>query len=328
MSKKIKTAVTELLGIEYPIIQGCMQWIARAPLVAAVSNAGGLGIISSSTFSDKEALREEIKAVKALTDKPFAVNLTLMPSLVVPDYMGYIQVCAEEKVKIIETAGRPPKDDILAAIKGAGIILMHKCTTVKHALKAQSIGADLVIADGCECAGHPGENDITTMVLTPACVNALDIPVIAAGGIGTGRQTAAALMLGAQGVYLGTRFLESSECPILPAVKEHLAKSATEMVTCVLLRSFKKSTRMYNSAVAKKVLAKEAEKCKFEDIREYVAGSTACKMFFENGDIDGTGVICVGETIGLIDEVVTCEEKINSMMDECLRSIEGIAKSN
>ena len=139
---------------------------------------------------------------------------------------------------------------------------------------------------------------------------------------------AAALILGAQGVYLVTRFLESSECPVLPAVKEHLAKSATEMDTCVLLRSFKNSTRMYNSTVAKKVLAKEAEKCKFEDIREYVAGSTACKMFFENGDIDGTGVICVGETIGLIDEVVTCEEIINSMMDECLRSIEGIATSN
>ena len=183
MAKTIKTAVTEKLGIEYPIIQGCMQWIARAPLVAAVSEAGGLGIISSSTFRDKEALREEIRAVKAMTSKPFAVNLTLMPSLVVPDYMGYIQVCAEEGVRIIETAGRPPKDDMVAAIKGAGITLIHKCTTVKHALKAQSIGADMVVADGCECAGHPGENDITTMVLTPACVAALDIPVIAAGGI-------------------------------------------------------------------------------------------------------------------------------------------------
>ena len=237
MAKTIKTAVTEKLGIEYPIIQGCMQWIARAPLVAAVSEAGGLGIISSSTFRDKEALREEIRAVKAMTSKPFAVNLTLMPSLVVPDYMGYIQVCAEEGVRIIETAGRPPKDDMVAAIKGAGITLIHKCTTVKHALKAQSIGADMVVADGCECAGHPGENDITTMVLTPACVAALDIPVIAAGGVGTGRQMAAALMLGAEGVYLGTRFLESAECPVLPSVKEHLAKNANEMDTCILLRS-------------------------------------------------------------------------------------------
>lgn len=284
MSNKITTEITEKLGIEYPIIQGCMQWIARAPLVAAVSNAGGLGIISSSTFRDKEALREEIRAAKALTNKHFAVNLTLMPSLVVPDYMGYIQVCAEENVKIIETAGRPPKDDMLAAIKAAGITLMHKCTTVKHALKAQSIGADIVIADGCECAGHPGENDITTMVLTPAVVEALDIPV-------------------------------------LPSVKEHLAKNATEMDTCVLLRSFKNSTRMYYSPVAQIVLDNEANKCKFEDIREYVAGSTACKMFFENGDVDGTGVICLGETIGLINEVLSCEEIITSMMDECISTM-------
>lgn len=321
MAKTIKTAVTEKLGIEYPIIQGCMQWIARAPLVAAVSEAGGLGIISSSTFRDKEALREEIRAVKAMTSKPFAVNLTLMPSLVVPDYMGYIQVCAEEGVRIIETAGRPPKDDMVAAIKGAGITLIHKCTTVKHALKAQSIGADMVVADGCECAGHPGENDITTMVLTPVCVAALDIPVIAAGGVGTGRQMAAALMLGAEGVYLGTRFLESAECPVLPSVKEYLAKNANEMDTCILLRSFKNSTRMYNSSVAQKVLAEEKRGCEFTDIREYVAGTTACKMFFENGDVDGTGVICLGETIGLINEVLSCKEIIDSMMDECTQTI-------
>ena len=229
MKKQIKTKVTELLGIEYPIIQGCMQWIARAPLVAAVSEAGGLGIISSSTFQNKEDLRSEIQKVRELTSKPFAVNLTLMPSLVVPDYNGYIQICKEEGVKVMETAGRPPQEDMVAAIKDAGMILIHKCTTVKHALKAQSIGADMVVADGCECAGHPGENDITTMVLTPACIQALDIPVIAAGGIGTGRQMAAALMLGAGAVYLGTRFLLSEECPVMSSVKEYLAKNATEM---------------------------------------------------------------------------------------------------
>ena len=155
MKKQIKTKVTELLGIEYPIIQGCMQWIARAPLVAAVSEAGGLGIISSSTFQNKEDLRSEIQKVKELTSKPFAVNLTLMPSLVVPDYNGYIQICKEEEVKVMETAGRPPQEDMVAAIKDAGMILIHKCTTVKHALKAQSIGADMVVADGCECAGIP-----------------------------------------------------------------------------------------------------------------------------------------------------------------------------
>ena len=163
MTSTIKTAVTEMLGIEYPIIQGCMQWIARAQLVAAVSEAGGLGMISSSTFQNAEDLRKDIRLVKEKTSKPFAVNLTLMPSLVVPDYAGYIRVCREEGVKVMETAGRPPKEDMVKAIKDAGMVLIHKCTTVKHALKAQSIGADMVVADGCECAGHPGENDITTM---------------------------------------------------------------------------------------------------------------------------------------------------------------------
>jgi len=321
MAKQIKTKVTEMLGIEYPILQGCMQWIARAPLVAAVSEAGGLGIISSSSFQTAEDLRAEIKLVKEKTSKPFAVNLTLMPSLAVPDYFGYIRVCKEEGVTVMETAGRPPKDDMVAAIKDAGMILIHKCTTVKHALKAQSIGADMVVADGCECAGHPGENDITTMVLTPACVKALDIPVICAGGVGTGRQMAAALMLGAEGVYMGTRFLESAECPVLPKVKDYLAEHATEMDTAVLLRSYVNSTRMYNSEVAKRVLAKEAQKLPFEEVREDMAGVTACKMFFENGDVEGTGTISLGQTIGLIDSVPTCKEIIDSMMAECVASL-------
>lgn len=321
MTSTIKTAVTEMLGIEYPIIQGCMQWIARAQLVAAVSEAGGLGMISSSTFQNAEDLRKEIRLVKEKTCKPFAVNLTLMPSLVVPDYAGYIRVCREEGVKVMETAGRPPKEDMVKAIKDAGMVLIHKCTTVKHALKAQSIGADMVVADGCECAGHPGENDITTMVLTPRCVEMLDIPVIAAGGIGTGRQMAAALMLGGEGVYLGTRFLLSQECPVLPAVKNYMAENATEMDTIILLRSFTNSTRMFKSEVAKRVYAKEQEHCEFKDVQEDVAGKTACKMFFENGDIMGTGTICMGQTAGLIHDVPTCREIIEGMMKECVESL-------
>lgn len=321
MEKVIKTAVTDLLGIRYPIIQGCMQWISRAPLVAAISEAGGLGIISSSSLQTAEELRAEIKLVKEKTDKPFAVNLTLMPSLAVPDYFGYIRVCKEEGVKVMETAGRPPKDDMVKAIKDAGMILIHKCTTVKHALKAQSIGADMVVADGCECAGHPGENDITTMVLTPCCVQALTIPVITAGGVGTGRQMAAALMLGAEGVYLGTRFLLSQECPVLTEVKEYLAKNSTEMDTTILLRSFTNSTRMYNSDVAKRVLAKEAAGCEFKDVQEDMAGKTACKMFFENGDVNGTGTICIGQTTGLLHDVPTCQEIIDNLMSECITSL-------
>lgn len=321
MNKQIKTAVTEKLNIQYPIVQGCMQWISRAPLVSAVSEAGGLGLLSSSTFSTAEDLRQEIHLIKEKTSKPFAVNLTLMPSLVVPDYEGYIRVCAEEGVKVMETAGRPPKPDMVEKIKDAGMVLMHKCTTVKHALKAQSLGADIIVADGCECAGHPGENDITSMVLTPRCVEELDIPVILAGGVSTGRQMAAALMLGAQGVYMGSRFLLTKECPVLNQVKQHLAENATEMDTIILLRSFVNSTRMYKSPVAQRVYDMEQKGCEFKDVAADVAGKTACKMFFENGDVENCGVICIGQTGGLIHSVVSVKEVIDGMMKECVESL-------
>lgn len=321
MKKNIKTAITEKLGIEYPIIQGCMQWIATAELVGAVSEAGGLGILSSSTFATADDLQQEIRKIKAMTDKPFAVNLTLMPSLVVPDYAGYIRVCIEEGVKVMETAGRPPKEDMVKQIKDAGMILMHKCTTVKHALKAQSIGCDMVVADGCECGGHPGENDITTMVLTPSCVEALDIPVICAGGVATGRQMAAALMLGAEGVYMGSRFLLSDECPVLPQVKEYLAEKVTEMDTIICLRSFTNSTRMYKSSVTKSVVEREASGCEFKDVAEDMSGKTACKMFFENGDVENCGAICMGQTGGLIHSVKPVKTIIDEMMTECCETL-------
>lgn len=248
-----------------------------------------------------------------------------MPSLVVPDYAGYIRVCAEEGVKVMETAGRPPKDDMVRAIKDAGMVLIHKCTTVKHALKAQSLGADMVVADGFECAGHPGENDLGTMVLTPRCVEALDIPVICAGGVSTGRQMAAALMLGAEGVYMGTRFLLSEECPVLPAVKNYLVEHANEMETILLLRSFQNSTRMYKSEVAKRVFAKEQAGCEFKDVAEDMAGKTACKMFFENADVENCGVICCGQTSGLIHDVLPVQTIIGQMMHECEATIAKFA---
>lgn len=321
MNKVIKTALTEKLGIKYPIIQGCMQWISRAPLVAAVSEAGGLGLLSSSTFPDAEALRAEIHLIKEKTDKPFAVNLTLMPSLVVPDYEGYIRVCAEEGVKVMETAGRPPKPDMVDKIKSAGMLLIHKCTTVKHALKAESLGADMIVADGCECGGHPGENDITSMVLTPRCIEELHIPVILAGGVSTGRQMAAALMLGADGVYMGTRFLLTKECPVLDKVKQYLANNATEMDTILLLRSFTNTTRMYKSKVAQRVYDMEQKGCEFKDVQADVAGKTACKMFFENGDVENCGVICMGQTGGLIHEVLSVKEVIEGMVTECIEKL-------
>lgn len=321
MGKVIRTKVTEMLGIKYPIVSGGMQWIANAGLVAAVSEAGGLGIMASSTCPTAEDLRTEIRKVKALTDKPFAVNLTFMPSRVMPDYDGYIRVCVEEGVKVMETSGRPASEERIKTMKEAGMILIHKCTTVKHALKAQSLGMDMVVADGFECAGHPGENDIGTIVLTPRCVEELDIPIITAGGISTGRQMAAALMLGAEGIYMGSRFLLTKECPVLDSVKQYLAENATEMDTIILLRSFKNSTRDYRSNVAKRIYEKEQEGCTFEDIAEDISGAAARKMFYENGDVENCGTICIGQTGGLIHSVVTVKEAIDEIMSECIASL-------
>jgi nitronate monooxygenase len=201
------------------------------------------------------------------------------------------------------------------------MVLIHKCTIVKHALKAQSLGADMIVADGCECAGHVGENDIGTMVLTPRCVEALDVPVITAGGISTGRQMAAALMLGAQGVYMGSRFLLSEECPVLPAVKNYLAENSTEMDTILLLRSYTNTTRMYRSEVAKRVFEKEKTGCEFKDVAEDMAGRTACRMFYENGDVEHCGTICIGQTGGLIHSVQPVGTIIEDIMDECRRTM-------
>ena len=321
MNTHIKTAATEMLGIEYPIMQGCMQWIAKAELAAAVSEAGGLGIISSSTFFTAEDLRGEIKKAREKTDKPFAVNITFLPASFEPDFDGYIRVCIEEGVKIIETAGRLPSEERIAKIKGAGIIWIHKCTIVKHALKAQNAGCDMIVADGFECAGHPGENDIGSMVLTPSMIQALNIPVITAGGVGTGRQMAAALMLGAAGVYLGTRFLLTEECPVLDAVKKNIAEKATEMDTALMLRSYTNTTRVYKTNMTKSVIERERAGAKFPEVAGDINGAKVREMFFETGDVENSAYICVGETVGLIHDILPVKDAIESMMAECVETI-------
>lgn len=321
MQKVIKTVVTERLGIKYPIISGTMQWISRAELVAAVSNAGCLGILSSATFAEVEELRAEIRKVKVLTDKPFAVNMTFLPSLIVQDREAQLRCIAEEGVKIIETSGLIPADNLIKIIKDNNMTWIHKCTIVKHALKAQRSSCDMVVADGFECAGHPGENDIGSVVLTPAFVQALDVPVISAGGFGTGRQMAAAFMLGADAVYMGSRFCLSKECPILDQVKEYIAQNVTEMDTGLALRSFRNTSRYYNSNVVKEVIAKEKAGCTFEDVREAVSGVMAKKMFYENGDINNCGTICIGQVAGLLHEVMSCEEIAESLMKECVETL-------
>jgi len=315
---QIKTRVTEMLGIKYPILQGCMQWFATADLAAAVSNAGGLGIISSATFKTAEDLRMEIRRCKEMTDKPFAVNISLFPSLNPVGYTEHIKVAAEEGVKIIETAGRAPTDYI-EQIKAAGMICIHKCVAVKHALKAQSIGCDMVVIDGYEAAGHIGELDTATMVLTPAAVDALDIPVITAGGIADGRGLAAALMLGAEAGYMGSRFFMTQECPAVAAVKEEMTKYG-ELDTYIALRPFRNSTRFVKNELMVDVITKEKAGEQFDTIGPLVAGYRTKDLCTGDRPLADASV-CIGECIGNIHDVPTVAELIERTMAQCEKQL-------
>ncbi|MBQ9687140.1 MAG: nitronate monooxygenase [Oscillospiraceae bacterium] len=316
---EIKTRVTEMLGIKYPIIQGCMQWFATADLAAAVSNAGGLGVISSATFKTAEDLRQEIRRCKELTDKPFAVNLSLFPSLNPVGYTEHIKVAAEEGVKIIETAGRAPTE-YMEQLKAANMTVIHKCVAVKHALKAQSIGCDMVVIDGYEAAGHIGEFDTATMVLTPRAVDALDIPVITAGGVCDGRTMAAALMLGAEGVYMGSRFFASQECPATAEVKQALVENYAELDTYIGLRPYRNSTRFVKNELMQKVVELEKAHEPFETVAPLVAGFRT--RGFVEGDRDfQDGSLCIGECLGNIHDVPTCAEIIERTIDGCIKQL-------
>lgn len=319
MDRKLNTRITEMLGIERPILSGAMQWLARAELVAAVSNAGGLGVMSSATFPNAEELRAEIRKCKALTDKPFAVNLTLMPSLAPPDYPAYVKVCIEEGIRIMETSGRAP-EPFMPAFKEAKMTVIHKCTIVKHALKAQAIGCDAVIMDGCEAAGHVGENDIGSMVLWPAAADALDIPVIACGGVADGRGLAAALMLGCEGATIGTRFFLSEEAPAVPAFKEAVSKGADEMSTTLVLRRFANTTRVLNNGLAAKVAQLEREGAPFEQIAPLASGRRL-KAAFDTGNLDD-GVLTIGQVSGIVHDVLPIHVIMDRMMEECFACLD------
>ena len=303
-----------MLGIERPILSGAMQWLAKAELVAAVSNAGGLGVMSSATFRTAEELRAEIRKCRELTDKPFAVNLTLLPSLAPPDYPSYIKVCIEEGIRIMETSGRAP-ESFMSSFKSANMIVIHKCTIVKHALKAQAIGCDAVIMDGMEAAGHVGENDIGSMVLWPAAVDALDIPVIACGGVADGRGLAAALMLGCEGATVGTRFFLSEEAPAVREVKLAVAEHADEMSTILVLRRFANTTRVLNNGLAAKVAELERSGAPFEQIAPLASGRRL-KAAFDNGNLDD-GVLTIGQASGLLHDILPVREIMDKMMEEC-----------
>jgi len=308
------TRVTKMLGIRHPIVQGGMHYVGYAPMAAAVSNAGGLGIITALTQTSAENLRLEIRKCKKLTNKPFGVNLTLLPMLQPPDYPSYVNVIIEEGVKIVETAGRNPAK-IIKVLKKHNIIIIHKCVAIRHALTAQRLGVDIVSMDGFECAGHPGEEDIGNLVLLPIAARKLRIPFLASGGIGDGKQLAAALALGADGVNMGTRFMATKECPIHENIKQTLLKN-DERATTHIFRSLKNTERVYKNKTAIEVRRIEKEKPgDFMAIRHLVKGALYGDAFLKTGDAENSVWSC-GIVMGLIDDIPSCSVLIDGMMAE------------
>lgn len=308
----ITTRFSETFGIETPIVQGGMMWVGRAPLAAAVSNAGGLGIITALTQPTPQELREEIARTRDLTDRPFGVNLTILPSINPPPYEEYRQVIIDSGVKIVETAGSNPADHV-PVFHEAGIKVLHKCTSVRHAVKAQDLGVDAVSIDGFECAGHPGEDDIPGLVLIPAAADQVTIPLIASGGFADGRGLAAALALGADGVNMGTRFLATVESPVHQAVKDRLVE-ASELETELIFRSLRNTARVASNSVSREVVDILAAGGEFEDVRSLVAGARGRKVF-ETGDLDA-GIWTAGTAQGLIHDIPTAGEVVRRTVAE------------
>lgn len=314
----MKTRITELLGIEHPIIQGGMHFVGLAELASAVSNAGGLGIITGLTQKTPELLAKEIARCREMTDRPFGVNLTFLPSFVSPPYPEYIRAIIEGGVKIVETAGRNPEAH-LPALKAAGIKVIHKCTSVRHSLKAQSIGCDAVSVDGFECGGHPGEDDIPNFILLPRAAEELKIPFVASGGMADGRSLVAALALGADGMNMGTRFIATQEAPVHDNVKKALV-AASELDTRLIMRGLRNTERVLNNSGVQRLLLIEREKgdaLKISDIHDQVAGIYP-KVMIE-GDLDAGAWSC-GMVAGLIHDIPTVKELIQRIM----RQAEGL----
>ncbi len=308
----MKTRITELLGIEHPIIQGGMHFVGLAELASAVSNAGGLGIITGLTQKTPELLAKEIARCRSMTDRPFGVNLTFLPTFAKPPYPEYIRAIIEGGVKIVETAGRNP-EPFLPYLKAAGIKVIHKCTSVRHSLKAEAIGCDAVSVDGFECGGHPGEDDVPNFILLPRAAEELKIPFVASGGMADGRSLVAALALGADGINMGTRFMATKEAPIHDNVKRALV-AATELDTRLIMRNLRNTERVLKNANVERLLEIEREKgksLKIEDIMEQVAGIYPKVM--TEGDMDAGAWSC-GMVAGLIHDVPTVRELVERIM--------------
>lgn len=308
----IKTAATELLGIEHPIVQGGMMHVGRAELAAAVSNAGALGIITALTQPTPEDLAKEIKRARELTDKPFGVNVTLLPTIKPVPYDEYVRAIIEGGVKIVETAGRSP-EQFMPLFKEAGVKVVHKCTSVRHALKAEKIGCDMVSIDGFECAGHPGEDDIPGLILIPAAAAVLKIPMIASGGFGDGRGLVAALALGADGINMGTRFVATKEAPVHENLKQRMVE-ATELDTSLIFRSLRNTARVFKNTVAEKVVEIEAKPgpTNFEDLAPLVAGVKGREVM-DKGDLE-YGIWTAGMVMGLIKDIPDCKTLVERIV--------------
>ncbi|MCF2522833.1 nitronate monooxygenase family protein [Bradyrhizobium sp. G127] len=308
----MKTAITELFGIQHPIIQGGMHYVGFAELAAAVSNAGGLGIITGLTQKTPELLAKEIAKCKDMTDKPFGVNLTFLPTFSAPPYPEYIAAIKEAGIKAVETAGRSP-EQYMPALKAAGIKVIHKCTSVRHSLKAEAIGCDAVSVDGFECGGHPGEDDMPNMILLPRAEEELKIPFVASGGMADARSLVAAMAMGAQGMNMGTRFIATKEAPVHDNVKRALL-NATEFDTRLVMRNLRNTERVLTNKGVEKLIEIENEKgksIKIEDILEEVAGVYPKVMI--DGNMDAGAWSC-GMVVGLINDIPTCKELIDRIM--------------
>ncbi|AWL98451.1 NAD(P)H-dependent flavin oxidoreductase [Bradyrhizobium ottawaense] len=315
----MKTAITELFGIKHPIIQGGMHYVGFAELAAAVSNAGGLGIITGLTQRTPELLAKEIARCRDMTDKPFGVNLTFLPSFTAPPYPEYIAAIKEGGVKAVETAGRSP-EQYMSALKAAGIKVIHKCTSVRHSLKAEKIGCDAVSVDGFECGGHPGEDDIPNMILLPRAADELKIPFVASGGMADARSLVAALSMGAAGMNMGTRFVATKEAPVHDNVKQALVK-ATELDTVLVMRALRNTERVLKNKGVDELIEIEREKganLKIDDIHEQVAGVYPKVMI--DGDMDAGAWSC-GMVVGLINDIPTVRELIERIMADAERII-------
>ena len=317
----MKTAITELFEIEHPVIQGGMHYVGFAEMAAAVSNAGGLGIITALTQKSPEDLAKEIGRCREMTDKPIGVNLTFLPGFATPDYPGYIKAIIDGGVKIVETAGRSP-EAYLPPMKEAGIKIIHKCTSVRHSLKAERIGCDAVSVDGFECGGHPGEDDIPNMILLPRAAEELKIPFVASGGIGNAQQLVAALALGAEGINMGTRFIATKEAPVHQNVKDALV-AASELDTRLIMRSLRNTERVLTNPAVEKMIEVEKEKgdaTTIEDVMEFVGG--VYPKIMQEGTMEAGAWSC-GMVVGLIHDIPSCDDLVGGMVRDAEAIIKG-----